>query len=81
MKYTLLSETTQNPILGLSTSQELGIIKIVLNVDSTSAICKRHPKLFQGLGCLKTPYHIQIDSSVPPVVSRPETNQQPYERD
>ena len=64
-------ETTQNPILGLSTSQELGIIKIVLNVDSTSAICKRHPKLFQGLGCLKTPYHIQIDSSVPPVVSPP----------
>ncbi len=64
-------ETTQNPILGLSTSQELGIIKIVLNVDSTNCFFKRHSKLFQGLGCLTTPYHIKIDRSVTPVVSPP----------
>ena len=64
-------ETTQNPILGLSTSQKLGIIKIVLNVDSNNCFFKRHSKLFQGLGCLKTPYHIKIDRSVNPVVSPP----------
>ena len=64
-------ETTQDPILGLSTSQQLGIIKIVLNIDSTGYFIEKHPKLFQGLGCLKTPYHIQIDPSVPPVVSPP----------
>ena len=61
-------ETTQDPILGLSSSHEPGIIKIVLNVDSTSCFFKRHP---QGLGCLKTLYHIQIDHSVTPVVSPP----------
>ena len=64
-------ETTQNPILGLSTSQELGIIKIVLNVDRTNCFFKRHSKLFQGLGCLTTPYHIKIDHSVNPVISPP----------
>ena len=30
---------------------------------------KRHSKLFQGLGCLKTLYHIKIDHSITPVVS------------
>ena len=64
-------ETTQNPILGLQTSQELGIVKIVLNVDRTNCFFKRHFKLFQGLGCLKTPYHIKIDHSITPVVSPP----------
>ena len=27
------------------------------------------PKVFQGLGCLKKPYHIQVDPKVTPVVS------------
>ena len=30
-----------------------------------------YPKLFQGLGCLKTPYQIRTDASVIPVVSPP----------
>ena len=30
-----------------------------------------HPRLFQGLGCLKTPYHIETDPSVAPVVCPP----------
>ena len=64
-------ETTQNPILGLSTLQELGIIRIVLNVDRTNCFFKRHSKLFQGLGCLTTPYHIKIEHSVNPVISPP----------
>ena len=64
-------EMTQNPILGLSTSQELGIIKIVLNIDRTNCFFKRHSKLFQGLECLTMPYHIKIDHSVNPVISLP----------
>ena len=68
-------DTMQDPILGLSASQELGIIKIVLNVDSNgNCFTKTHPKLFQGLGCLQTPYQIQTDSSIIPVVS-PSRNQ------
>ena len=65
-------DTTQDPILGLSASQELGIVKIVLNIDrGTPQLTKRYPKLFQGLGCLKSPYHIEIDPSVTPVVCPP----------
>ena len=56
-------DTMQDPILGLSASRELGIIKIVLNIDSDgNRFTKTHPKLFQGLDCLQTPYQIQTDS-------------------
>ena len=49
-------DTTQDPILGLAASQELGIVKIVLKIDSDSnRFIKMHPKLFQGLGCLQNP--------------------------
>ena len=63
-------DTVQAPILGLSASQELGVVKIILNMNSdNNCFARMHPKLFQGLGCLKTLYHIQIDPSVTPVVS------------
>ena len=65
-------DTTQDPILGLSASQELGIIKIVLNIMQGSAsdqLITMYPKLFKGLGCLKAPYHIQTDPSVIPVIT------------
>lgn len=29
--------------------------------------------MFRGLGCLQEPYHIQIDSTVEPVVHPPQT--------
>ena len=65
-------ETQQMPILGLTASQELGIIKIVLNInDTTECITKQHSKLFTGLGCLKTPYQIKLDTTVQPVVVPP----------
>ena len=57
------------PILGLRASQEFGIIKIVLNVtDTTQSIINQYPTLFKGLGCLKIPYKIQVDTTVPPVI-------------
>ena len=40
-------ETTQNPILGLQTSQELGIIKIVLNVDRTNCFSRDTQNYFK----------------------------------
>ena len=65
-------DTQQDPILGLSASQKLGIIKIVLNIScSMTHLTKIHAKLFQGLGCLKNPYHIEIDTSVASVVCPP----------
>jgi len=63
-------DTTQDPILGLSASQELDIIKIVLNITQDSdRFIQTYPKLFKGLGCLKEPYHIQTDPSVSPVIT------------
>ena len=63
-------DTTQDPILGLSASQKLGIVKIILNIThDKDRFVKLHPKLFKGLGCLKMPYHIEIDPSVNPVVT------------
>ena len=50
-------------------SVDLGLIKIVINVDRINCFFKRHSKLFQRLRCLKTPYHIKIDISVTSVVS------------
>jgi hypothetical protein len=32
---------------------------------------KAFPEVFNGLGCLEKPYHIEIDKSVQPVVNAP----------
>jgi hypothetical protein len=36
---------------------------------SVNDMASQFPKVFQGLGCLKKPYHIQVDPKVTPVVS------------
>ena len=71
-------DTQQMPIMGLRASQELGIIKIVLNVsDTTQSIINQHPTLFKGLGCLKIPYKIQVDTTVSPVIVPPRNQSAP----
>eukprot|EP00731_Ephydatia_muelleri_P013210 Em0007g520a len=60
--------TDQYPILGLKASQTLGLIKVVLNINRIEDIVTCYKGVFQGLGCLQQPYHIEIDSSVQPVV-------------
>ena len=71
-------DTQQTPILGLKASQELSIIKIILNVnDTTQSTINQHPTLFKGLGCLKTPYRIQVDMTVPPVIVPPRNQPAP----
>ena len=67
-------KTDQDPIIGLKASQDLNLIKIVLNVDnlddkSAENIHDKFPNVFHGLGCLKDPYHIKIDPTVTPVVN------------
>ena len=62
------------PIIGLKASQELNLIKIIMNVNnvigqSTKTIPEKFPKVFQGLGCLKKPYHIKVYPTITPVVS------------
>jgi hypothetical protein len=67
-------KTGQVPIIGLKASQELNLIKIIMNVNnvigqSAETIHEKFPKVFQGLGCLKNPYHIEVDPTITPVVS------------
>ena len=63
-------DTDQQPILNFRALQDLGIIKVVLNVSKPSeSYLKQYPNVFTGLGCLSKPYHIQLDSSVQPVVT------------
>ncbi|CAB4039108.1 Hypothetical predicted protein, partial [Paramuricea clavata] len=67
-------KTGQVPIIGLKASQQLNLIKIIMNVNnvigqSAETIHEKFPKVFQGLGCLKNPYHIEVDPTIIPVVS------------
>ena len=63
-------------LLGFKAPQDLGIIKVVLAVNSNSTceldtLIREHPKVFSGLGCLDKPYKIKIDYSVTPVINPP----------
>ena len=52
--------------------RSLALSKLFLTSTVTRHRSTRmHPRLFQGLGCLKTPYHIETDPSVAPVVCPP----------
>ena len=63
-------DTDQEPVMSFRALQDLGIIKVVLNVSKPSeSYLKQYPNVFTGLGCLSKPYHIQLDSSVQPVVT------------
>ena len=72
--------TEQTPILGFKTSNDLHFIEMVMNVNSSMResmtanstakdMVRKFPKVFQGLGCMKKPYHIQLDPNATPVVS------------
>ncbi|XP_021368107.1 uncharacterized protein K02A2.6-like [Mizuhopecten yessoensis] len=56
----------------IRSSQDLEVIKVVLttNTERKDPV-DMYPKLFEGLGCLKESYKIQIDESVTPVVNAP----------
>ena len=78
-----IADTQQTLILGLNASQELGIIKNILNVNSLNqCLIQKYPKLFKGLRYLKVPYKIKLDTTVtvPPVVV-PTKNQPALLRD
>ena len=78
-------DTEQVPIFGLQASKELNLIKLVMNVSAserdnvttngTKEVIRQFPEVFQGLGCLEKPYHIQIDSKITPVVNQLKVNQ------
>eukprot|EP00731_Ephydatia_muelleri_P001018 Em0001g1018a len=62
--------TNQSPILGLKASQDLHVIKVIMNVGCQS-ILSQYSKVFEGLGCLSKSYHIKVDPEVTPVICPP----------
>ena len=63
--------TSQCPILCFKVSQELGLIKVVLNINKADSLVKQFKDVFEGLGCLKTPYCIRVDLAVRPTICPP----------
>ncbi|CAC5379137.1 unnamed protein product [Mytilus coruscus] len=67
-----VTDTNQSPLLGFKASHELGLIHVIMTVQTdVDDPVKSFPKVFTGLGCLEKPYHIKIDSSVNPVINPP----------
>ena len=67
-------DTNSPAVLGLQSCVDLGLIKLVMSVSSNNSMeemLNKYKSVFQGLGCLKEPYHIKIDRSVSPVIHPP----------
>ena len=60
------------PILGVLTSQELGLVKRMHTVKTEQQdILKNYPDLFEGLGCLPVEHHIELNETIEPVIHPP----------
>ena len=57
-------DTEQVLILGLQAPKEN------VTTNGTKEVIRQFPEVFQGLGCLEKPYHIQIGSKITPVVNQ-----------
>ena len=68
-----VTDSRQTSLLGFKASQDLGLIEVVLavNTNDLDRLKREHPKVFSGLGCLEKPYKIMIDPTVTPVVNAP----------
>ena len=67
-------DTDSPAVLGLQTCVDLGLIKLVMSLSTSSevdGILQQYSCVFKGLGCLKQPYRIKIDNSVNPVIHPP----------
>ena len=49
----------------------MGLIQVIMTVKPEQNPIKAFPKVFNSLGCLEKPYHIEIDKSVQTVVNAP----------
>ena len=72
-----ITSMKSEPVLSVSSCRELGLIKFVNNLKEETAdqfsarIQSEYKDVFEGLGCLERPYHIELNPDVLPVVSPP----------
>ena len=67
-------DTDSPAVLGLETCNDLGLIKLVMSLSTSSEvdrIIRKYNCVFKGLGCLREPHQIKIDKSVNPVIHPP----------
>ena len=67
-----VTDTKEDPILGLKASQQLQLIKVMtINKEKAekknTEIFDEYPDVFKGIGCLQKQYHIEIDKDIRPV--------------
>ena len=58
------------PILGLHTSEELRLIKLMNAITSSKEIVSKYAD-FGDIGCLQNEYHMEVDPNVSPVITPP----------
>ena len=66
-----VSSEDQPAIHGFQASQELDIIKVVMSTKEEKDFKEKYHGVFQRLGCLHEPYHIEIDPETTPVITPP----------
>lgn len=66
----VIAQADCQTVLGLSTYQDLGLVKRIFNV-SQKHLLKEYADVFSGLGCLPVTIHINFDPNVMPVIDPP----------
>ena len=68
-----VADSRQISLLGFKASQDLGLIEVLLSVETNEPdkLTREHPKVFSGPGCLEKNDKIQIDPTVTPFVNPP----------
>ena len=69
----IVTDDNLSPIIGLSTSEKLGLIRRVYNVNRSTdkGVESSYPDCFGEIGCLSNTYHIELDPNIKPVVTPP----------
>ena len=68
----IVADTTSPPILGLTTSENLNLIKRVLKIDITDIdFLTEFSDCFGQIGCLLGTHHIVLKDNVTPVIHAP----------
>ena len=67
-----VTDTKEDPILGLKASQQFQLIKVMtINKEKaekkSTEIFDEYPDFFKGIECLQKQYHIEIDKDITPV--------------
>lgn len=77
-EFVVLDGPAMNPILGNRAIQQMGLVEVkyenICSVDTpltADQLKKEYPDVFEGTGLLEGKYHIELDTSVRPVVHPP----------